>query len=67
MLTMLRPRATVPAAHIRATEPRARQEQRAGQLGRIFHLRPFAEASPAVTNALLDLGRRGGRLTPAMT
>lgn len=33
-----------------------------GRFGRMFHLPPFAPQSPAVTAALLELGKRGGIL-----
>jgi hypothetical protein len=36
------------------------QESRSRNFGRIFHLPPFAVASPEITAALLELGKRGG-------
>jgi hypothetical protein len=43
-------------------ELRGDEDGRPGQFGRMFHLPPFAEPTPAVKAALVRLGARGGPL-----
>src|SRR5262245_23608772 len=43
-------------------DTRGDERNSSSHFGRMFHLRPFAEPSPDVTAALIQLGRRGGPL-----
>ena len=45
--------------------PRSGGVQRADHFGRLFELPPFAEQSPAVEAALIELGKPGGQLDAA--
>ena len=58
----LNPTAALGAPKAPPTRPTT---ERADHFGRIFRLRPFAEHTPAVESALVELGRPGGLLDAA--
>ena len=55
----------IAAAPHRSSAAQGRPSLRPERFGRIFRLRPFAQASPAVEAALRELGRPGGLLDAA--
>ena len=57
--------AGIAAAPLRSSAAAARSSLRPERFGRIFRLPPFAEPSPSIEAALLELGRPGGLLDAA--
>lgn len=55
-------RAQAPQDRASADDARGDEPGHASRFGRMFHLPPFAEPTPAVTAALIRLGMRGGLL-----
>ena len=64
MLTMTRPRDVLPGALTYLPPSASGQSSAAAaeRFGRLFSRRPFAEPTPEIQEALLDLGRAGGPL-----
>src|SRR4051794_3492731 len=64
MLTMTRPRDVLSGAltYLPPSVPGQPPAAAVDRFGRLFNRRPFAEPSPHVQDALLDLGRAGGPL-----
>lgn len=57
----LRPHAQAPSDAVSADDDaRGDEDGHASRFGRMFHLPPFAEPTPAITAALIRLGARGG-------
>lgn len=56
------PRAQALQDRVSSDDTSGDQGGQSSRFGRMFHLPPFAEPAPAITAALIRLGRRGGLL-----